>query len=227
VAADTTGTAPAVVRTSPANGATGVPVNPAVEVEYTEALDAATVTGANVGLRLQSGSTVVGSTVSLVGGGRVIRVVPTSPLAASTGYFVEVTSGVRDLQGTPAPFEDLLNFTTGTASDGVAPTVLGVAPPDGATGVGVNALIVVTFSEAVNPLTVSGSTIRVTGGGFTVVPASVSFTGSNTQVTVTPVQPLPDTTELTISVSGVEDVAGHAVTPFTSSFTTSAGVVLP
>ena len=60
-----------------------------------------------------------------------------------------------------------MSTSFGELSKTESATVLGVSPPNGATAVGVNALLVVTFSEAVNPLTVDGSTIQVTGPGFT------------------------------------------------------------
>ena len=59
--------------------------------------------------------------------------------------------------------------------------------------------------------------------GYRLLPASLSFNSTNTQVAVTPLQPLPDATTLTITIAGVEDLAGNPVAPFTSTFTTSAG----
>ena len=64
-------------------------------------------------------------------------------------------------------------------------------------------------------------TILVTGGGQTVVPASILFGNGNQDVLVTPLEPLPDAAVMALTVSGVEDLAGlrgrqargHAVFP--------------
>ena len=54
----------------------------------------------NVSLHENTGGTpLVAGTISLVGGGRVIRVVPDASLAASTSHFVQVTTAVQDLDG--------------------------------------------------------------------------------------------------------------------------------
>src|SRR5262249_11764979 len=78
----------------------------------------------------------------------------------------------------------------------------------------------VTFSKPINPLTVTSSTIAVSGG----LPAlTVVFDSSNQGVTLTTVTPLPGNTSVGVAVSGVQDVAGNNITPFSASFSTAAG----
>jgi len=208
-----------VVRFSPEN-VTGVPQNAVVDVEFSEPLDPATVVAANVVLQVSQTGTVVPTTITLREGNRIVRL--TAALAADTQYFTQVTPGLRDTQGTALAFTQAFFFTTGATSDGTAPAVSAVTPPDGTTGVGVNAVVRVRFSERINPLTVSGSTVQIVGGGQTVVPATISFETAGTEVLVTPLEPLPDGTVMTVTISGVEDLAGRAVAPLTSTFTTSA-----
>lgn len=105
----------------------------------------------------------------------------------------------------------------------MVPTVTAVTPPNGVMNIGNNAIIRVAFSKPINPLSVSGTTIQVSGGAVTLMPASISFDTTNMQVTFTPLQPLPDATLMTIAVNGVEDPAGNAVTPLTTQFTTGTG----
>src|SRR4029079_16953692 len=89
-------------------------------------------------------------------------------------------------------------------------------------GVGTNASIRVTFSEDVNQISVTPSTIAVSGGAYTLVPTSSVF-DSNRSVVITPQSPLPVNTLMTIAISGVLDMTGNAVTPLTTHFTTGSG----
>ena len=129
---------------------------------------------------------------------------------------------LTNTNGVAAPVA-YLYFTTGTATDSTAPTVVSVGPPTGATDVGVNALVVVTFNKAVNPISVTGATIQISGGGQTEIPSSISFDPTNTTVTITPQMPLAANTLTTITINGVTDAQGNAVTPKTSTFTTGPG----
>jgi len=46
-------------------------------------------------------------------------------------------------------------FTTANVVDTTAPTVVAVTPGNGATGIGTNGQVVISFSESVNPATVT------------------------------------------------------------------------
>ena len=96
-------------------------------------------------------------------------------------------------------------------------------PPDGSTAIGVNVSIRVRFSEPIDPLTVNATSIQVTGGNSTVVPSSISFDSSNQNVSVVPQAPLPDGTLMTLTVTGVQDLAGNSVTAHATHFTTTTG----
>ncbi|MCA1614546.1 MAG: Ig-like domain-containing protein [Acidobacteria bacterium] len=222
VAGGTATTAPQVVRLSQSNNS-NVLRNAVLEVEYNEPLDPSTVGASTVSLRLNDGAqTVVASTISLVRGGRVVRIVPSAPLAASTGYFYRVTSGVKDLDGTSPNSDSTFFFVTGTATDTVAPQVAGVSPPDGAMGAGVNAQVHVRFSEPVNPLSITDQTVMIMAGGGSVMPSSVSFSDNNRELLVVPHAPLPEAMQVSVKVEGVEDLAGNQVTAQTTQFTTAS-----
>jgi hypothetical protein len=163
------------------------------------------------------------STVSLVRGGRVIRLVPNAPLAANTGYFYQVSPNIRDLDGMSPGFFSTVFFNTATAVDNTAPQVLAVSPFDGATEVGVNAQIHVRFDEPINPLSVTGATVLVSAGASNVaVPCTISLSNNDREVLIVPHSPLPEATLMTIKVESVEDLAGNAVVVHTTQFTTAA-----
>ena len=220
-AADTSAIAPVAVSANPAYGTNGVATNVVIDAGFNEVLSAATVNGTNVYLT-QGFSTVVPSTVSLINGGTGIRIVPGAPLQANTQYFYHLTSGVLGTNGL-AMSENDLYFITGNGTDTTVPTVVSVSPPNGSTNVGDNVEVHVVFSKPVDPLTVGASTIQLSGGGKTQVADAISFGNNNQDVVLVPHGPLPDNTVMTITIAGVTDGVGNAVTAHTTTFRTGSG----
>src|SRR5919107_6404414 len=106
--------------------------------------------------------------------------------------------------------------------DTTAPTVVSTSPASGATGVGASANVVATFSEAMNPSSVTSSFVLQTSGG-TPVQATVSMGSGNTVATLNPTGDLtPGATYTAIISTAAEDVAGNNLAaPRTWSFTVS------
>ena len=83
----------------------------------------------------------------------------------------------------------------------------------------------VTFSEAMDPLTITnGITLTNSAGGL--VPSAVAYYAATNTAVLTPNSPLALSTSYTVVVAnggaGVKDVAGNALTNvFTASFTTA------
>ncbi|MCH8800403.1 MAG: Ig-like domain-containing protein [Chloroflexi bacterium] len=106
--------------------------------------------------------------------------------------------------------------------DTVLPTVSSISPASGATGVAVNTDITVTFSEAMDPSTITTSSFTVTGDSVTGV---VSYDSSTKTATFNPSPDLATGTTFTAALStAVTDAAGNALaSAFSWSFTTVAG----
>jgi hypothetical protein len=208
----------AVVATNPTNGATNVPLNVVLELQYTGSLDPATINPNTVFFFNQFGQPVTGA-VTLDATQQLVTFVPSAPLAASTFYEFEVTSGVRGTNGSPAQFF-FGSFTTGTDIDNVSPTIVAVSPADGSTNVPVNADIHLHFSKLVNVLTVNGTTVTILDANNLPIPASIAFTNSGQDAVFTPLTALPTNAAITLTVSGVQDLAGNNAAPQTTHFTT-------
>ena len=107
------------------------------------------------------------------------------------------------------------------SSGSTAPAVTTVSPGSGATGVAVSAAVSATFSQPVQPGTVS-FTVKDSGGNS--VAGAVSFNGADTVATFTPTSSLAASTTYTAVVSGAQNASGTPMSgPFSWSFTT--GVV--
>jgi hypothetical protein len=109
----------------------------------------------------------------------------------------------------------------GGDGDGIAPTVNSVSPDDDATGVAVGSNVTVTFSEPINPDTVTSSTFTLSNGGT--VSGVITVAGDGISATFNPTNDLAASTTYTVTVTtGVEDVAGNNLAVnFTSQFTTA------
>ena len=218
--------APAQISSNPAPSALAVPTNVKIDMAFNVPLDPTTLTSTAV-LCYQNGSWFQ-SDVSLIDGGTVIQVVPRSALQPNTFTTCQTSGSLQGTNGLSSPAGGL-GFTTGSGPDTVVPTILTVSPPNGLTNVGDNANIRLVFSKPVNPLTINSSTVQLSGGGVSVVPDSISFSNNNQMVLLAPHSPLPDNTQMTLTIFGITDVAGNAVATQTTHFTTGTGpdVVAP
>jgi hypothetical protein len=111
--ADTT--PPTVLSTSPANGATAVPITTTVKVTFSEAMDASTVTAAGTFTLKATGppSVDVAGTVTYDAATHVATFTPTLSLAPSTNYTATVTTTAKDAAGNPlSPGTLTITFTT-------------------------------------------------------------------------------------------------------------------
>ncbi|HSZ60871.1 MAG TPA: Ig-like domain-containing protein [Terriglobales bacterium] len=221
-----TNTAAVVQAVNPFPSATNVPLNTVIQVEYDQALKASTVTcsGSSGSVTLYQYSTGTYLTPNCSVSGGVITITPTSNLVASSQYQVYANSNnaLTNTDGVTVQAY-AYNFTAGTASDTAAPTVLTVAPPNSATNIGTNAFVAVDFNKAMNPVSVSGSSIQLSGGSVTEVPSSISFTTDYKRTILIPQAPLPSSTKMAIAISGVTSQAGVSVASQTTNFTTMAG----
>jgi len=110
--------------------------------------------------------------------------------------------------------DPIFDLNTGS----VAPSAVATTPAPGATGVLRATSVVSTFSEGVNPSTIS---LVVKDSGGNVVSGSVSYDPGTLVATFQPAAALAASTTYSATVSGAVDLAGHTmVAPVAWSFTT-------
>jgi hypothetical protein len=80
----------------------------------------------------------------------------------------------------------------------------------------------VNFNKAINPISVTGSTIQLSAGSTNEAASSISFSPDYTRVSIIPQAPLPPSTIMTVAINGVTSEAGVAVATKTTHFTTAA-----
>ena len=205
----------------------GVPTNSIAEVSFSKPIDPSTVTAGTFYLNLNGGTTI--ATTITQPSPNVLRMTPTAALPANTCYFrINLSTALKDTDGNPFASNTYNNFCTGAAPDNSGPTVVSIAPGNGATNVGDNARIRITFNKVVdnNSITPASATLM---HGATPIPYSLSFDNNfnSTGVTtayLTPLAALPDNATITLSLTAdITDGAGNAIAPQTISFQTANG----
>jgi hypothetical protein len=219
-------TVPTVISTTPANLAASVATNQAVSATFSEALNPSTVNASTFTLTAP-GNVAVAGTVGYAVAGSIATFTPTSALTASTTYVATIKTGVQDLSGNALASNYAWTFTTGAVPNTTKPTVIAENPVNNATGVPTNQAVSATFSEAMNPLTISGTTFTLTGPGTTSVAGLVTYAGVGNTATFTPTAALTASTLYTATITtGVQDLSGNALASnFVWTFTTGGAPV--
>ena len=217
---------PAVISTYPANNATGVPISRKMTAAFNGAMDPATITAATFTLR-GPGAVAVPGVVTYAATGSIATFAPTAPLAPLTVYVATITTGAKDLTGTPLASNYSWTFTTGVAPDTTKPTITSTIPLDGATAVPINQAVTATFSEPMDPATLNSTTFTLSGPGGTPVAGIVTYAAVANTATFTPNTHLDPNALYTATVTtGATDLAGNPLgagpVPNPWTFTTAA-----
>lgn len=212
VTSDTT--RPTVTSTAPADGAPDVAINRKVTATFSEDMNPATITGTSFAVT-GPGTTAVAGTVSYTVGARTAIFTPTANLPNGVLFTATLNTGNADLAGNTLASNKVWTFTTGTAADTTPPTAILVNPADLATAVAVNSAVNVTFSEAMDPLTISTASFMVQASGPPLGPTlvgSVSYDPLTHIATFTPSSSLAVNTAYTATVTTeATDLAGNAL----------------
>lgn len=119
-------TAPAVTSTSPADGAVDVLRNTRITVNFSEAVDPATITAASVSLNDDGSGTAVSGSLRFVNPTTVV-LSPSANLVANSAHTLTLSGAITDIAANPLALTTV-GFTTGAdVSSSPAPVNLGTA----------------------------------------------------------------------------------------------------
>jgi hypothetical protein len=216
--------APTVTATDPLDLAVTVPVTKQPTATFSTAM--ATNTIDSTTFLLAQGLTPVPGAVSLNLAGTTATFAPTSALATNTLYTATITTGAKDLAGTPLASDHVWTFTTAVAA--VAPTVTVTNPLDLATNVLVSVQPTAAFSKPMDGTTISGTTYTLKQGAASVA-GNVTFDVLSNTATFTPTAALATNTLYAATVTtGVRDTTGMALaSDHVWTFTTELPVLPP
>jgi hypothetical protein len=212
-------TLPTVTLTDPANSATGVALNKLIVITFSKPMDQTTIT--SLTFTLKQGSTPVSGAVTYNGTNNKATFTPASnSLAYNKIYTATVTTGAKDMAGNALASNNTVSFTTVNAPDLMLPMVNSIDPINNATDVASNKVVAITFSEAMDTLTINTSTFTLNQGTTTIL-GTVAYSGTTARFTPSTI--LAEGTIYTATVTtGAKDLAGNPLAAnFIWSFTTA------
>ncbi len=202
---------------------TGVAINSKITVSFSEEMDPLTINDGTIRVACPAGTAITG-TVDYVASGSVATFTPDANLPANVTCNGAVTTGVEDLAGNAMADAFSWSFTTSAVADSAPPTVSSTTPVSNATGVALNTLIIASFSEPMDPLTITDANFTVVCPAGTAITGAVSYASNGNAATFTPAGDLPGSTTCTARIgTGVTDLAGNAkASVYAWNFTTGA-----
>jgi hypothetical protein len=227
-----------VTTTSPADGASAIPLNSTVTVSFNVPADASTITtntadtqcSGTVQVSSDGFATCVAMSAGPVAsnGNQSFTLTPASLLSGNTSYRIRVSTGAKDASGhaLASQYTSSSGFTTNAAL-----TVTNVSPADGSTDISVTTPVAITFNRSTTPasLTVNtadttcSGTLQLSSDNFATCVQMSAAPSSTDSITysVQPAAPLVGSTTYQVRVTtGVTDSDGVALS---SVFTTPTG----
>lgn len=211
----TVDTAPSVNVTTPADGAVDVPASTNIAVNFSEPVTAPaqafTINCLTTGVQV----------FSLSGSGQAYILDPTAGLPAGDTCSITVAAAqVSDLDLTPQPMDADYTFSFTTIPDNpdvvdTPPEVVAVTPANGTTGVAVDTLLSITFSEDVATQTGAFVLDCTTSGAV-----ALAITGGPQDFTLDPETDLThnETCTATVQAAQIYDVDYVEQNPMTTDF---------
>ncbi|HUX95786.1 MAG TPA: Ig-like domain-containing protein [Bacteroidales bacterium] len=210
------GVRPEVTSTNPISEAVSIAIGTNISAVFSSDMDPLTMTTVN--FIVMQGTSIVPGTVSYEDSTAMF--IPSAVLSANTLCNVKISIGAKNNSGMGLLNDYTWSFTTGALPDVTKPTVTLTDPLNNATGVVISKLIVVSFSEAMDPSTIASLTYTLKQGS-TSVAGIVSYTGMN--ATFTPSANLAYSKVYTgVVTTGAKDVEGNSLAvDYAFSFTTA------
>jgi Ice-binding-like/Bacterial Ig-like domain len=209
---------PTVNGFAPSNGATAVPVSSLITATFTRAMNPTSINTSTFTVVGPTGATVTGTVTY---SGTTATFTPATLLAAGSMYTATITTGAKDSAGDALAATFAWSFTTGTV-----PKVISTNPVNAAVSIPINRKITATFSEAMNPATVTAAgvfSLMVTTGGA-IVPGTTTYVAANNTAIFSPTANLLPNTQYTATIStAAQSAAGNGLAAnYVFGFTTGA-----
>jgi hypothetical protein len=193
------GVCPVVISTNPENEATNVSLDMIITATFNEKMNYSTISQAS--FTLSQGSTPITGEVTY--SDVTASFSPSSVLNANTTYTARLTSVIKDLTGNALQTDYIWTFSTGAT---LSPTIISTDPENNAIGVFLNKAISATFSNQMNPLTLTAETFSIKQG-LTIISGAISYSGNT--VVFTPSANLVANTLYSVTISKeVENIQG-------------------
>ena len=202
---------PVVIFTTPTHGDLTVSLNTKITVTFDEYMDPETINEST--FLVNDGTREVKGSVSYIDEFKMAVFTPNVQLISTYQYQINLTRDIRDKIGNR--LEEYAWSFKADAVDSEAPIIVAYYPEDGATEVSPNVNITVTFSEALDPLSINISSLMLYEGdtaGVNPVSGKVTYNDASNTIIFIPAENLKTSTVYTAQVlTGVSDLAGISI----------------
>jgi len=182
---------PMVVSKDPDNNAVNVFLNKIVSANFNMLMNHSTINAAT--FTLKQGTDSVDGLVTYIGQTAYFKA--SSPLLAGKIYTATITTGAKNIQGTPLANDVSWEFTTGTI---LAPGVIATDPSNKASGVVLDKIVTATFSMEMDIATINNTSFTLKNDKI-LIDGFVAY--ANSTLTFTPDSPLLEGTIYTATIT--------------------------
>jgi Bacterial Ig-like domain len=212
--------APVLESTTPTANATGVGNISQFTVNLSQPLMISTITTGNITITPSVAGYAVQRDPTDVT--QILAVTTALSLTANTVYTITLNTNVSSVAGYTIASPISFSFTTDAAPTTFTP----VFPASGATGISTNTVINAVADKNIDPTTLNGTNITVTGGTTGTLTFNIDQTNPK-QININHASNLANTTVYTVTMKvGLKSTLGFALTTqFSWSFTTASAVV--
>ena len=228
--------APRVILTTPAKLVpivAGVSTNTRLSAKFNRDMLASTVNASSFTVACPSG-TPINASVTYDASNRIATLQHTTTFPINTTCEARVSTAAKDAAGIALASDYVWSFTTGASTDTTAPTIIATrSPMNNATAVCLSKSVNVTFSEPMDPTTISAANFYVNGPapGNLLIPGSITYDSLSNTATFAVTNPpgFTATTVYTTTVTtDVKDLAGNSMAANdTAIFTTGTLACTP
>lgn len=210
---------PTIASTDPATGVSGVAINKKITATFNQMMNASSISTATFLVTGPNGASVSGVASY---SGLIAHFTPSNFLAVNSTYTVTLLAGINDAEGIPLGTNYVWSFSSGSSLDTEAPRVTLSDPENSDTDVPINKKIAVTFTETMDPVTMTATTFTMTGPGGAPVSGTITYVGLIAQFV--PANDLAKNTVYTGTITtGAKDLAGNPLAGnFTWNFSTGS-----
>ncbi len=202
----------------------GVAINRSIDVMFSADMNPASINKNTFLLARESDGKGVSGTVTYDASSRAASFTPGSDLDPLTAYNATITTGAEDTAGDHLAANYNFSFATRDSSDSSPIAVYKTIPTNGQINVPTASKVQVVFTEGADPNSVTINTFVVKDPAGKVVDGAVTYDIYTNYATFTPKSALAPGTTYTVTINGVKDLAGIAMTKaYTFTFNTAGG----
>jgi hypothetical protein len=219
-------TAPRITLTTPAKLVpivTDVATNLQLTAQFSRDMLASSLNASSFTVACPAGTPITG-TVTYDVINRLAILQHTNAFPVSTTCEAKISTAATDTAGVALAKDYVWRFTTGNAADTTAPTIIANSPPTVGPAVCLGKNVSVTFSEAMDPSTITAANFYISDSNSARLAGTLSYDTQSKTATFAATNPpgfAPSTVYTSHVTTGVKDLAGVALASISEiSFTT-------